>query len=54
VDGMTEMNRGIQCHKSIYYFSYAVQLPQDREPEDFLSGMMKTIGAGMSALDVPL
>jgi len=53
VDGMTEMNKGIQCHKSIYYFSYAIHLPKEQKSSDLMSGMMNTIGAGMSAVEVP-
>ena len=53
VDGMTEMNKGIQCHKSIYYFSYVIELSQEEGSGDLMSGMMRTIGAGMSAVKVP-
>jgi triacylglycerol lipase len=58
VDGMTQLNKTIQCQKGIYYFSYAIRATQEDENGklvmmDSVSSMMKSFGNALCNLDVP-
>ena len=58
VDGMTQLNKSIQCQKGIYYFSYAIRATQEDENGklvmmDSVSSLMKSFGTALCNTDVP-
>jgi triacylglycerol lipase len=58
VDGMTQLNKTIQCQKGIYYFSYAIQATREDENGkvvmlDSVSSLMQTFGTGICNTEVP-